>query len=109
MVDEAGQYQVLTTLETKDEAAALAGIILEGRAAACVQIVGPIESHYWWQGEIQVEQEWLCQIKTTAEALERLMALITDHHPYDIPEITATPIVRGSSDYLAWIAAEVSA
>lgn len=98
---------MLTTLESKEDAARLAGVILDARAAACVQIVGPIESHYRWQGEVQTEAEYLCQIKTDAGALDRLMSLIGEHHPYDVPEITATPIVRGSQAYLDWIAAEV--
>jgi len=106
---DAGYYQVLTALESKDDAATLARTLLESRAAACVQIVGPVESHYWWQGEIQTEQEWLCQIKTAADTLDRLMTLIRDSHPYDTPEITATAIVHGSMDYLSWIVEETRA
>jgi periplasmic divalent cation tolerance protein len=100
-------FQVLTTLESKEDAAGLAQVILDSRAAACVQIVGPIESHYWWQGAVQTEAEYLCLIKTHSDALDRLMQLIRDNHPYDVPEITATPIVTGSQAYLDWIAAEV--
>lgn len=109
MTADAGYYQVLTTVESKDDATSLARTLLENRAAACVQILGPIESHYWWQGEIQTEREWLCQIKTAADALDRLMTLIGEHHAYDTPEITATAIVQGSTQYLAWIGEETRA
>lgn len=106
MATETGYYQVQTTLASREDAAALARSVLESRAAACVQVVGPIESHYWWQGEIQTEQEWLCLVKTAAGVLERLMALVTARHPYDVPEVTATPIAAGSEAYLRWIGAE---
>lgn len=100
-------YQVLTTLETAGDAQRLARTLVEGRGAACVQVVGPIRSTYWWEGAVQVEEEHLCLIKTDGAALDRLMDLIAEHHPYDVPEITATPIVKGSRAYLDWIAAEV--
>ncbi len=106
MATETGYYQVLTTLASSEDAAALARAVLESRAAACVQVVGPIASHYWWQGEIQTEQEWLCLVKTAAEVLDRLMALIAEQHPYDVPEVTATPITAGSEAYLRWIGSE---
>ncbi len=100
-------HQVLTTLATAEDAARMARTLVEARAAACVQVVGPIHSTYWWEGAVQTEEEYLCLAKTDAEALDRLMDLIREHHPYDVPEITATLIVAGSPAYLAWIAAEV--
>jgi len=100
-------YQVLTTLETAEDAQRLARTLVEARGAACVQVVGPIQSTYWWEGAVQVEEEHLCLVKTDGVALERLMSLIRENHPYDVPEITATPIVKGSQAYLDWIATEV--
>jgi len=50
----------------------------------------------------------LSRISTPAryEALEmRLKAL----HPYEIPEIIAIPVVAGSRQYLAWLAAAADA
>lgn len=98
---------MLTTLETAEDAERMARTLVEARGAACVQVIGPIRSTYWWQGAVQAEQEYLCLAKTDAHALDRLMGLIHEHHPYDVPEITATPIVKGSQAYLDWIAAEV--
>ena len=42
--------QVLTTADSTDEAERLGRSITGARLAACVQIVGPIRSLYWWQG-----------------------------------------------------------
>jgi periplasmic divalent cation tolerance protein len=80
--------------------------ITGARLAACVQIVGPIRSLYWWQDKLDDAQEWLLLIKTTSERLPELEQHIKDNHSYDTPEITATAIPWGSAEYLSWISAE---
>jgi periplasmic divalent cation tolerance protein len=96
--------QVLTTTDREDEAARLARVLLDGRLAACVQVVGPITSHYWWEGEQETASEWLCVAKTRADLLDAVVETIAREHTYDTPEITATPIVGGLDRYLGWIA-----
>jgi periplasmic divalent cation tolerance protein len=49
--------QVITTTETKSDAQAIARALVEKRMAACVQVIGPITSTYWWQGEIETAEE----------------------------------------------------
>ena len=99
--------QVLTTAETKSDAQAIARAVVEKRLAACVQIIGPITSTYWWQGEVETAEEWLCLIKTRADLYEQLEAAIREVHPYDVPEILAVPVVAGSKDYLGWLDSEL--
>ncbi|HKO36942.1 MAG TPA: divalent-cation tolerance protein CutA [Solirubrobacterales bacterium] len=100
--------QVLTTAGSEEEARRIAEVLVEGRLAACVQVVGPIVSRYRWQGAIEETQEWQCLAKTTRGAYEAVEAAIREVHSYDQPEIIATPIVAGSTGYLAWIENEVS-
>ena len=45
-------------------------------------------------------------IKTTAERYPALEAAIRGHHPYELPEIIAVPVVQGLPEYLTWVAAE---
>lgn len=99
--------QVLTTVDAADKGAALARSIVEERLAAGVQIVGPIRSLYWWQGEIADAQEWQLIMMTTAEIFPALEAHIKANHSYVTPEIIATPIVAGSREYLQWISDEI--
>ena len=101
-----GHAQVMTATGTRDDAKAIARAALQARMAACVQIVGPIESLYWWEGELEAAEEWLCLLKTSADRVDGLCETIRAHHRYDTPEITVTPIVGGSPAYLAWIEAE---
>jgi periplasmic divalent cation tolerance protein len=100
---------VTTTTASEDEANRLAQSSVEARLAACVQVVGPIRSTYWWKGDVERQAEWLCLMKTTAARFEALAAHIRSHHSYEVPEIVALPIVAGSPPYLDWISAEVPA
>ncbi len=56
--------QVVTTTEKREDAEKIAKALVEQRLVACVQIVGPISSTYWWKGNIETAQEWLCLMKT---------------------------------------------
>jgi periplasmic divalent cation tolerance protein len=95
--------QVTTTTDSRKEAAEIARSAVTGRLAACAQLVGPIASTYWWEGEIESAEEWMVLFKTTTDCFEDLAAQITEQHSYDTPEIIATPVVAGSAEYLSWI------
>ncbi len=101
--------QVLTTVEHKTDAEKIAKGLVEKRLAACVQILGPITSYYHWQWIMDSAVEYLCLIKSRADLFTELEVEITSQHPYEVPEILATPITEGSKDYLNWLAAELEA
>ena len=103
----AAYIQVVTTTENKEDAETIAKTLVERRLAACVQLVGPIESTYWWKDSIETAQEWLCYIKTQENLYGELEKAIIAIHPYETPEIVAMPIVAGSDDYLEWLSREV--
>ena len=95
--------QVVTTAEKKEDAEKIAKILVEKRLAGCVQIIGPIKSTYWWQGNIEIAEEWLCVIKTRKALYEELEKSIQEIHPYETPEILTVPIDEGNRDYLEWL------
>jgi len=99
--------QVMTTVEHKAEAEKIAKYLVDKRIAACVQIVGPINSYFHWQGKMDTAREYLCLIKSRRNLFAELETAIRSIHPYDVPEILATPITEGGSDYLKWMAAEL--
>lgn len=106
--DAQGFLQVVTTLPSEQEAVQLAHAVVARRLAACVQIVGPLTSVYRWQGAVETSQEWQCLLKTTVACYAELASAINELHPYEVPELIATPIVCGSQAYLAWIKQEVA-
>jgi periplasmic divalent cation tolerance protein len=95
--------QVITTAETQADAQTIASVVVEKRLAACAQVIGPITSTYWWQGKVETAKEWLCTIKSKAALYEELERAIQAIHSYEEPEIIATPIIKGSKSYLAWL------
>ncbi len=97
-----------TTLPEHAAADRLAATLVEERWAACAQVVGPVESTYRWQGQVERATEWYCHLKTTLARAPGLAARLRELHPYDTPEIVAVAIVDGDPDYLRWIAESVS-
>ncbi|WP_028448498.1 divalent-cation tolerance protein CutA [Chitinibacter tainanensis] len=91
-----------------DEASAttLAQGLLAGRLAACVNLLPSVKSIYHWHDGVETSLEVPLMIKTTRAAYPALEAWLLAHHPYEIPEIIALPIVAGSASYLAWLAQE---
>jgi len=98
---------VSTTTETREEARRIARRLVERRLAACVQVLGPIESTYRWRGAVETAAEWLCLAKTRAERFAEVRDAIAEMHPYEVPEIVAAPLVAGSEAYLAWLDASL--
>jgi periplasmic divalent cation tolerance protein len=103
----AEHLQVVTTIDSEDAAERISAALVERRLAACAQVLGPIASHYRWQGQVESAREWMCVAKTTAARYDQLEAAIRELHPYDEPEIAATPIIAGSPGYLDWISHNV--
>ncbi|MCU1297959.1 MAG: CutA1 divalent ion tolerance protein [Acidobacteriaceae bacterium] len=98
---------VLTTAGSAEEARKIAHTLVEGKLAACVNIVPQIQSVYRWQGKTEEAQEWLLIIKTTDAAFERVKDAIKKMHSYEVPECIAVEIENGSPEYLNWITESV--
>ena len=100
--------QVHVTTPTQEVAQAIADRLLADRLAACVQIAGPMESRYWWEGKQETSREWQCIIKSRLDLYSRLEAAIRRLHPYDVPEILAARVETGNPDYLSWLDRELT-
>lgn len=94
---------VLVTIDSEANALALAQKLVEARLAACVSLA-PVQSVYRWQGTLHQDQEWQLTLKTDLRRFDDLTRFITQHHPYEVPEIIALPLVAGSTAYLSWLA-----
>lgn len=95
--------QLSTTTSKRQDAEQIAAELVSRRLAGCVQVSGPIVSTYRWQGKTETSEEWMCTIKTSRERLAAIQSVMAEIHPYDVPELIATPIVAGSDKYLAWL------
>ena len=99
---------LVTNLPDRDSAQRMAQMLVENRAAACVNILPECTSVYRWQDKIESASEVLLLIKTTRSEYKRVEELIQAQHPYELPEIIAVPVVEGLQAYLNWVAEEVS-
>lgn len=99
---------VFITTSTREEAQQIAGLLLEQRQAACVNIIAKVDSRFWWEGKLDSAQESLLVVKTKASLLPKIIELVKGAHSYTVPEIIALPVVGGNRDYLDWIDKEVT-
>jgi periplasmic divalent cation tolerance protein len=94
---------VFSTAESQQQAKEIARELVERRVAACVNVTGPITSTYWWQGKVEISDEWLLIIKTTADQFASVSRWIKELHSYELPECVSLEIAEGSAEYLRWI------
>jgi periplasmic divalent cation tolerance protein len=94
---------ILCTCSSEMEAGKLAGLLVEARLAACVNVVPGVRSFYRWQGAVQSDAEWLLVIKSSRQLFGGLRAAIEEAHSYEVPEVIALPIVDGAPGYLSWL------
>jgi periplasmic divalent cation tolerance protein len=95
--------QITTTTGKRQDAEQIASELVSRRLAGCVQVSGPIVSTFRWQGKVETAEEWMCIIKTSQTQFAAIRETLEKIHPYEVPELIATPIVDGSQAYLNWL------
>jgi len=99
---------IYMTCADKAEARKIGRVLVESRLAACVNILDPMESLYWWDGAVQNDQETVLIAKTTIEKVAQLRKQVVSLHSYECPCIVSLPIDSGHEAYLDWIRAQVA-
>lgn len=100
---------VMVTAPDKSAARKIAGVLIEKKFAACVNISPSWVSIYRWEEEIREDTEVLMLIKSTSGLFnDQLVPCVQELHPYDLPEIIALPILAGEKNYLNWLIKEAS-
>ena len=94
---------VFVSCESREQAEKIAAQVVEGRLAACVNVLTGIRSCYVWEGKLTWSDEVLLLLKTTAARFPALESRIRELHSYEVPEIIAVPIEAGSPSYLQWV------
>ena len=65
---------VYMTAADADEAEALGRMLVSRRLVACVNVLGPIRSLFWWDGAVRDEAEVALVAKTWDDRLDELTA-----------------------------------
>ncbi len=79
----------------------IADALIQQKLVACANIF-PIQSAYWWQGEVARETEWVSLVKTIPEFWENVCQEVSAKHPYEVPCIMRTE-VSANEAYEDWI------
>jgi len=94
---------ILVAAANKREARGIARALVENKLAACVNIIGKVESLFRWQGKVDTAFENILIIKTRKTKVPAAIKLVKSMHSYEIPEIISLPITSGFKRYLSWI------
>ena len=94
---------VFVTARNVREAQKIAAALVNGKLAACVNIINGVRSIFTWQGKVEKANEVLLILKSKKSCFPRIVAKVKALHSYDCPEVIALPIIGGNKDYLRWI------
>lgn len=97
-----------TTVPTKVIADKLASAAVNARLAACVQIDGPVVSHYFWEGIQEKTEEYRLTFKVLPHQITALETWIHARHPYGVPEWVVVKAEHVAEKYLSWARANPS-
>lgn len=101
-----GVVAVYITASNRAEARRLANALVEERLAACVNILGAIESVYRWKGRVEKGNEVALIAKTRRSRVRALTARVQELHSYEVPCVVVFPLEDGNKAFLSWVASE---
>ena len=93
---------ILTSVDDKAKAEAMAEALVNEKLAACVQISAAGLSVYQWQGKVCKEEEYYLSIKTDEKHQDKVTEWLEANHPYDTPEIISLN-AKASTQYEHWL------
>ncbi len=103
------QYRlVYMTAGSRDDAVAIADVLVEERLAACVNVIGAMTSVYRWEGAVRHDEEVVLIAKTTVRCLEALTGRVKELHSYECPCIVALPLEGGNPTFFEWISRQIN-
>lgn len=94
---------VFCSVPDEESAEQISRTLVTEALCACVNKIPKIKSYYIYEGEFCEDDEILLMIKTAPTHFKALEQRIKELHPYEVPEIIATPIIEASSEYKSWL------
>jgi periplasmic divalent cation tolerance protein len=101
--------EVVITAPDPDWLYIFARSLVEDGLAASAHNFTPVRSIYTWQGQVYERAEGRVSLHTSQSRVADIVARAKREHPYEVPGVSARPIIDGNPDYLAWIAKTTSA
>jgi len=92
---------IYVTHPDETSAIKIANQLINEKLIACSNTY-PIKSSYWWQGEVQKDDEFVTILKTTDLLWNKVESRIIALHTYDVPCIIKME-VEANEAYEEWI------
>lgn len=92
---------VYITHSSEENAQKISDYLLQKKLVACANIF-PIKSMYWWNGNIENDDEYVSIVKTATSLWDTLQKEITKIHPYEVPCIMKLQ-AEANQPYEKWI------
>jgi periplasmic divalent cation tolerance protein len=98
--------EVVITAPDPDWLYVFARSLVEDGLAASAHNYTPVRSIYRWRGQVHERTEGRVSLHTSRGRVAAIVARAKSEHPYEVPGVSARPIIDGNPDYLVWIAKE---
>ena len=95
--------RVILATCSPDEADSLLDALLSERLIGCGNLIPGVRSRYFWEGQIQADEEVLMFMETTDDNAVAAMARLRELHSYDVPKILTLAPADCDASYLAWL------
>ena len=82
---------VVTTCGSEETALTIAAALVDQAYAACVNILPPMTSVYFWEGKREEAGEVAALIKTRRSLADKAVAAAWENHPYSVPCFVVLP------------------
>lgn len=91
------------TAPSREVAERIVRDLVERGLVACGNVLGDVRSIYRWRGAVEEADEVLVMMKARASDVEAVGRRVKQLHPYEVPELIASPITGGLAAYLDWL------
>lgn len=98
--------EVVITAPDPEWLLALVRDLIAERLCASAHSFAPVQSLYWWKGEVVERTEGRVSLNTRSALVPEIVEYVKRVHPYEVPGISSRPINDGNPDYLRWISDE---
>ena len=95
-------YVVISTCTAK-ESDSLVNSLLNEHLIACANVMKGIQSHYWWEGNINHDEETFLWMETSDDMVEALTKRIQELHSYTVPKVLSFKVDHVNQNFLDWV------
>ena len=97
---------VYITAKNSGEAKKISAHLLHKKLIACANMF-PIESMFFWEGEIQENVEFVILAKTSDDNFDKIDKEVKSIHEYEVPAIYSWKADKVSKSYADWVKKQI--